>query len=152
MTGWDVPTIGESTPGVPFGLTWNGGAAYAERISLKEKPEYENSAQIQILLQEDVEIDQKSGSRNEIPLMIAARHGNFGIARSLLKAGANVNLRNKYGDTALTAAAWKCHPNEIELFLEHGADPNLKDKKGKTALSYANCDIGKMLPEAGAKE
>ena len=85
------------------------------------------------------------------------------ITSLFLKAGVNVNLQDKKGNTALMIvcqedAKWKHHSLQelLALLLNAGADPNIKNKEGKTALQYARekkaDDFIKLLQEHGAKE
>ena len=72
-----------------------------------------------------------------------------------LEQGADINLQNKDGNTALIYAI---RENNIEmvklLLLEKGADTNLQNKDGNTALIYAirenNIEMVKLLLEQGA--
>jgi ankyrin repeat protein len=54
-----------------------------------------------------------------------------------LKAGADVNARNKYGLTALIAAAGHGTAENMKVLLDAGADASVKDKDGKTAWDLA---------------
>ncbi len=59
------------------------------------------------------------------------------IVQVLLEAGANVNLRNADGATAL---GWAANVGELQLvtiLVENGADVNAADDNGRTALSIA---------------
>ena len=55
----------------------------------------------------------------------------------LLDGGADVNVQNKYGSTALSWAAGSGHKEIVEMLLEGGADVHQKDKYGETALMKA---------------
>ena len=97
-----------------------------------------NSSQVNTLIQEGIPVDQKGGSMEETALIIASRHGNLGIVRTLLKNGADINARSKYGDTALIAATYFCHSNIAEFLLENGADVNAMNYGyGSTPLMLA---------------
>ncbi|XP_003485261.1 DNA-binding protein RFXANK [Bombus impatiens] len=74
-------------------------------------------------------------------LMWAARYGQLGSARQLLKAGANKNYRGLNGETPLHLAAAYGHHDLVKLLLNHGADSNASDEEGNTPLIYgANGD------------
>jgi ankyrin repeat protein len=59
---------------------------------------------------------------------------NAGMAKALISAGANINLKNKDGQTPLMLTL----DEEIaRALLDAGADASLKDNRGKTALDIA---------------
>jgi ankyrin repeat protein len=66
--------------------------------------------------------------------MIAARNDNVPLIKSLLASRANVNRRNRQGDTALLLAALKPAPEAAKLLIENGADLN---PAGWTPLHYS---------------
>lgn len=88
-----------------------------------------NSPQLNELVRQGVPIDQRGGTMDETALIISARHGHLGMVRTLLEAGANINARTKYDDTALNAATAFCHPNVALFLIEKGADPNAKNSE-----------------------
>ena len=60
---------------------------------------------------------------------------NYEIADYLLNHGANVNIRDNYGATALTYCGFATGRAAIaELLLKHGADVNIQNEVGATAL------------------
>lgn len=76
-------------------------------------------------------------------LMFAAFTGHStGIVELLLQYGADVNLVNKDGRTALFMASDKGHAAIVELLLKSGANPNYIDKWEKTALTL--CVYGRQ--------
>lgn len=86
--------------------------------------------------------------------MEAVYYGEADLVKELLKAGANINVRNQEGDTALMIASVRTHDHIVKILLEAEADVNTKNKHGLTALGLAQwCkhdEIIKMLKEAGA--
>ncbi len=80
----------------------------------------------------------------------------IGIIRLLIEYGANVNLQDKDGNTALVFASYNGHTEAVKLLLAAGAKVNLQDDRDYTALYYANregyIEIQKLLREAGATE
>ncbi len=58
-------------------------------------------------------------------------------ARALIEAGADVNLIGNIGYTPLHVAAWRNHPEAVELLLAAGADPDVPCEAGKTPLAIA---------------
>jgi ankyrin repeat protein len=79
-------------------------------------------------------------SRNELgaaPIQSAVAAGQTEIVRMLLKQGANPNVREQNGDTALHAAAQNADVDTIRLLLFGGADLNIKNDENKTPLDLA---------------
>ena len=74
----------------------------------------------------------------------------------LLQSGANINYKNRRGETPLILAAKSMDLNDelIEYLVENGADVTLSDNKGNTALHYVVADgdvkIAQYLVEHGA--
>jgi ankyrin repeat protein len=77
------------------------------------------------------------------PLMYAAREGALGSARILAEAGANLNLTEPDGSTALVLAIINGHYDTAALLVEKGADPNIADTSGMAAL-YAAVDMNTL--------
>ena len=74
------------------------------------------------------------------PLMYAARDGAIDAVRALADAGADLNLTDPVGTTALTLAILNGHFDTAVALLEKGADPNVADKNGMSPL-YAAVDM-----------
>ena len=53
--------------------------------------------------------------------MIAAMRGNTTIGKLLVEAGADLDYRNKFRDTALSLAVQTGHPSFVKLLLASGA-------------------------------
>ena len=70
------------------------------------------------------------------PLMCAANGGHSNCALILLKAGANVNIKNRSEATALMYAAAQDY-GCLKILTERGAHVNCRDSAGETALDYA---------------
>ncbi|MBU0744643.1 MAG: ankyrin repeat domain-containing protein, partial [Gammaproteobacteria bacterium] len=87
----------------------------------------------------------------ETPLIYSIKQNHVKSAGSLIKHGANINLRDKNGKTPLM---WSVMFNNIDTatsLIEHKADINLQDNEGYTALMFTNdLDITKLLIANGA--
>ena len=56
------------------------------------------------------------------PLMVAAQTTNLQIAQFLVEAGANPNIRNRYGETAIMLASYHGQTDMVRLLHLKGAD------------------------------
>jgi ankyrin repeat protein len=84
----------------------------------------------------------------------AVRRGDVECLRRLLTAGAEINARDRYGQTALMIAAHQGKSSVVRLLLENGAALDYTAKYGLSALMLAviggHADIVRALVEAGA--
>ena len=74
------------------------------------------------------------------------------IVRLLIQKGADVNVRDQYGDTPLHQALWGADFDKIAwLLIQQGANVNARDKEGKTPLHKArDSKIVQLLIQKGA--
>ncbi|KAI8630554.1 ankyrin repeat-containing domain protein [Xylariaceae sp. FL1651] len=81
----------------------------------------------------------RPGGSRSYTLSWAAEEGHEAVVELLLVTGkADVEAKDKYGQTALSWAAEEGHETVVELLLVTGkADVEAKDKYGRTALSWA---------------
>jgi uncharacterized protein len=89
-------------------------------------------------------------------LLNAAREGSIDKVKWLLAAGADVEVKDNDGWTALIYASMYGYKEVVQMLLDAGADVEVKDKWGQTALMYASMherkDVVQALLAAGAKE
>jgi len=115
-------------------------------------------------------VNEQFAPSGETPLMLAAKGpGDFtaehwqdwplACVTALIAAGANVNARDSYGDTALMFALGGKHQINVKCakaLIAAGADVNAKDNEGDSALSAARYlhskDLIAILKAAGALE
>lgn len=72
-------------------------------------------------------------------LMLAAQYNNYDVMEMLLRLGADINVRNKYGSTVIMTVLLKSKTDKaVNILLDY--QPNLFefDKKGETVLDYAH--------------
>ena len=67
----------------------------------------------------------------------ATRPGFFEICKLFIENGANVNVQDKHGNTALIAAALGGRNELCQLLINNGADINIVAQYGETALTSA---------------
>ena len=73
-----------------------------------------------------------------IALVNAILEGDVVFVTALLDAGADPNIIDETGKTALIYASEKGHSEIVDILLEKGAAVDTEDRTGKTALTYAN--------------
>ena len=84
----------------------------------------------------------------------AIRRGDAGVIRELLVAGADVNAKDRYGQTGIMLAAAYGRLGVVELLVAHHADLNVTAKYNLSALMLAvingHANIARVLALAGA--
>jgi hypothetical protein len=102
----------------------------------------------------EININSISKTYKQTPLMKASSWGDEKAVRYLLERGADINLRDKLGRTALHLTIRPAHVETLKLLLEYKADITIKDNDGNTPLHLAvlrqNEEITKILLEKGA--
>jgi len=107
-----------------------------------------------ILSQTDVDLNTQTAHYKQTPLHLAAKKGFLVIVRLLLLQGADLNIRDVRGCSALHLTV-DCPQNEVirrqlvEILCMAGAELNYQTKTGETALSLSlrnkNLEIFKLL-------
>ena len=88
----------------------------------------------------------------------AANLGRIAEVQKLLDAGADVNIQDKEGFTALMLSAWygstEVYTQTVQALIDASADVNARNMYGKTALMLAeekgNTTVVDMLQKAAA--
>lgn len=87
-------------------------------------------------------------------MQVAAKKGDLETILALLGLGADVNARDRYGQTALMLAARGGNSKIVAALLARGADLNVTAKYGLSALMLAvvneHVEVAKILANAGA--
>lgn len=116
---------------------------------------YEYINGVKLAIEKGANINYQGDGEYYTPLMRAIRKVNKEIAELLLKNGADINKKNRYGFTNLMVASRIGHKDIVELLIKAGANLNIKNKNGWTALRYASekghKEIVEILKKYGAK-
>jgi ankyrin repeat protein/truncated hemoglobin YjbI len=92
---------------------------------------------VRMLVQAGADVDAQENLKHCTALHMAARRGNIRVAEALLDCKANIEARDKLGDTPLRRAV-NCGKTEIAAFLlSRGANVHSKGNKGLTSWQVA---------------
>lgn len=89
------------------------------------------------LVAASIDVNLQTFAHKTTALHCRTLFGSPRLVKLLLRGGADVNLQNTKGDTALYGAVALQNEEMIELLLSHGADPSIQNKYGLTALHSA---------------
>ena len=89
--------------------------------------------------------DPNPSGNKDTALGMAAAFGHSDVAIALINAGADLNKRNKDGNTPLHAASFLCHTKIVQALVTKGADKGARNNDGGTALE------GVLIPWKDAK-
>ncbi|CAL1536456.1 unnamed protein product [Lymnaea stagnalis] len=107
---------------------------------------------VKALIKSGIDINQKYNG--ESPLLVAARHGQTGVALFLMENGANLNEVDRGGENALMIAERNGHAHTVETLVERGYDMDAKNRSGDTSLMLAvrkwDVDLMNMMINFGA--
>ena len=91
----------------------------------------DDPAAIRLLFEAGAHVDPPG---EDTPLLFAVKWSRFAGAQALLQCGANPNVQDAVGKTALHYMLKKrSDPKYLRMFVKHGARLDLADRDGKTA-------------------
>jgi len=94
----------------------------------------------------DIEIPNDYG---RTPLLWTVREGgDVRMARLLLRLGADVNARDRFGTSSLSLAAWRGFKTLVGVLLDHGAEVEAGGQEGSILLAEA---VGRGIPRLYTK-
>jgi ankyrin repeat protein len=124
-----------------FNLLMQAGASTAglESIQLIQAASAGNVDRVQSLLGNNVNLDLDRGAA----IGNAAAAGHTKIVELLIRAGANVNLRDKLGFTPIASAAYAGYGEIVQLLIDAGADIQAPagESQSYSALEYAQMGL-----------
>ena len=139
-------------------LLVNGAASAAETTGAKdlrlvEAAKSRNSAAATALLQKKIDPNTPEPD-GTTALHWAVRYDEVALVERLIKAGAKVNVANRYGVTPIALACESGGAAVVEHLLKAGVSPNATGPLGETALHTCahtgNVDAAKVLLARGA--
>jgi ankyrin repeat protein len=111
-----------------------------------------NKAMTALLIERGAEVNFKASTQETTPLHLAARKGFQAVVEVLLASHADVNAKNKVGQTPLFFAVQGGQIKIVQMLIAAGADPNLRDVQDNTVLKFAiktSQEMFKILLAAG---
>jgi ankyrin repeat protein len=116
---------------------------FARRYPVLDAAEEGDITNVTKLLKAGHSIDEVAKTKfGWTPLMAAIYQGNTGVVHYLISAGANVNIHDNTGDTALMWATLQGDQNLaiVKELITHGADVTATNQMGASVLAYASSD------------
>jgi uncharacterized protein len=92
---------------------------------------------LKLLLTYDAQVNLIAEDRGSNALFDSALEKNKDMVKTLIDAGANVNIQSKDGQTALIVVVGVGDEEIVEMLVNAGADPDIKDSLGVSARKYA---------------
>jgi ankyrin repeat protein len=111
----------------------------------------DDATALDLLIAKKVDINTINAQTGDSPLMVAVLSHTGPQIHTLIKAGANLNIAEPLGDTALFIAA-EANASAVLELLNAGADPLAKNKRGDTFQRYLNLQPAKTLSPDAARE
>ena len=97
-----------------------------------------NQEIVKFLIEHGALVNQQAEDRDTSALLDSVMGNFYDIMMDLIKAGADVNIQSKDGQTALIVAVGADEANIVEELLKAGANPDISDHMGMSARKYAS--------------
>ena len=127
-----------------------------EELTLMQAAQQGDEAAVDSILttykqDKSIDIEERDDWLQRTPLQHAVYAGNLHIVQKLHRAGANINVVDKFGRTALHIAAMRRRLRIAAYLLDNGADYTVKDQWGVDALEDASPSLEVLFLEHGAE-
>lgn len=85
-------------------------------------------------------------------LLLAAKEGNLSMVKKAIREGADIDIKDKDGNTVLMIAALKDYPSLVKYLLKY-VDLIVRNNQGKNVLDLARTEkIKNLIQEQGGNE
>jgi ankyrin repeat protein len=111
-------------------------AAPGDAEKLFDKIFYQDLEGLKKLIDEGVDVDAQDPNSGSTALMLACSFGFYEMTELLLSRGADPNISENRGTTALMAAVG-VSKEMVDLLLEYNADVSIRNKEGITAFTHS---------------
>jgi hypothetical protein len=93
---------------------------------------------LRLLIQSGAQLNLQADDRGTSALIESVMSKQYDMVNELIKAGADLNIKSKDGQTALVVAAGSSDEKMVEILLKAGADPDIPHSLGMSARKYAS--------------
>ena len=135
-----VAALLESAPGIDINIKGRDG-----KTPLMQASENGHTELVIALLEADANVDATS-LRGSTALDFAAANRHLAVVQRLLRAGADPNLEDSYGETPLMRTI---HPGIARALIRAGANVNVADDQGLTPAMRLSAGDGPRDPDGG---
>lgn len=111
-------------------------AAPGDAEKLIEKVFIQDLEGLENLITTGVDVNAQDQSSGSTALMLACSYGFYDMVKLLLSRGADPDIGDSRGITALMAAV-RVSKEMTDMLLEHGADPGIRAQDGVTAFTHS---------------
>lgn len=101
------------------------------------------------LEEKSIDLEERDDWLGRTPLQHATHAGHLRIVKKLYEAGANINVQDNYGRTALHIACLRYRMSIARYLLRNGADMTTKDKWSVGAMENASPSLQLLLLQHG---
>ncbi|QGY45711.1 ankyrin repeat domain-containing protein [Maribellus comscasis] len=127
---------------------------YPEMTSKVEKPKIDiqsaiisnNLEAVKQYIKEGGDVNIKDPVSGSTPLITATTFGKTDIAKALIDANAELDIKNNEGSTALHAAAFFCRVEIVQMLVDAGAEKTIRNNHGATPRESVIVPFNEMKP------
>lgn len=129
-------------------------AKESEHIASVQAPEvdihtavlYGNVKAVEQHIEAGTDLNGKELMGGSTPLISAITFNHSEIAKALVKAGADLEIQNNDGSSALHVAAFFCRVEMVKMLVDANADQTKKNNYGSTALEIVSGPFQDIKP------
>jgi hypothetical protein len=100
---------------------------------------------LKLLLGSGAQVNMVSEDRGSTALFDSAMKRNAAMVKALIEAGADTNIQDKDGQSALVVSVGAGDVDLVEMLVKSGANPDLEDSLGSSARKYATLFRNKAM-------
>ncbi|MBI5116614.1 ankyrin repeat domain-containing protein [Candidatus Poribacteria bacterium] len=94
---------------------------------------------------DDNPFEEGAAEKDGIITVVTRLDSHPDIVKTLLERGADANIQDNDGKTAIMSAAWHGHTEIVKRLLDMGANPNVKDRHSRASWNLSIISSGHVL-------